>query len=109
MKVSGARTADTTVSGFRAIAWVVLLAFTLQSFITQVHIHGVFAASGSPVVAKTQAQTSNQVPSKHSAVDCPFCQAIMRAGAFSMPILSGLVLTVTWALMAAPHQLREPS
>ena len=91
-----------TAPGFRAIAWVVLLAFTLQSFVTQVHIHGAFSAS-TPAVEKLAGGSSHsKAPAQNGTSDCPFCQAITHAGAFAAPSAPGLILQISFAETAAP-------
>jgi hypothetical protein len=94
----------TKAARFRAIAWFLLLAFTLQSFITQTHIHGAFASTGGAGVVKTLANmpSHNTKTPADSPADCPFCQAIMHAGAFFAPSAPTLVQSFTWAEMVAP-------
>lgn len=94
----------TTGSRFRVIVWIVLLAFTLQSFITQTHIHGLSGGSGSAATVKVLASGSppGKAPKQDSPADCPFCQAITHAGAFSAPSAPSLILPVQLAEIAAP-------
>jgi hypothetical protein len=102
MTVSKPKSAKRAAPGFRAIAWVVLLAFTLQSFVTQVHIHGAFSA-GAPAVEKLAGGSSHsKAPAQNSTSDCPFCQAITHAGAFAAPSAPGLILQISFAETAAP-------
>jgi Protein of unknown function (DUF2946) len=91
-------------SGFRTITWLVLLAFALQSFITQTHIHGTFSSAGDAQIVKTLASVpshGSKAPAENNA-DCPFCQAITHAGAFFTPSTPTLILPVIWAEMVAP-------
>jgi hypothetical protein len=72
--------------GFRPIVWVLLLAFTVQSFITQVHIHHASAgAIAQSVNVAGDAAGRSKAPDQDSKSDCPFCQAIVHAGAFFAP------------------------
>lgn len=104
MSRAAARTAGTTGSGFRAITWLVLLAFALQSFITQTHIHGAFGSAGDTQIVKTLTGApshNNKAPAENQA-DCPFCQAITHAGAFFTPSAPALILPVTLTTTFAP-------
>ena len=103
MTVSVAKPAKITGSCFRAIVWVVLLAFTLQSLITQTHIHNVFADAGGPV-AKTLANGAlhSKRPAQDSTNYCPFCQAITHAGVFSAPSAPCLIVPISLVDTAAP-------
>jgi hypothetical protein len=104
MRTVRAKTAETKGSGLRAITWLVLLAFALQSFITQTHIHGAFGGAGDTQIVKTLADAPShhgKAPAENPA-DCPFCQAITHAGAFFTPSAPALILPVTWAEMLAP-------
>ena len=67
--------------------WMVLLAFALQSYVTQTHIHPApFAADRAPI-AQVVGAVSVQVASPlDEAVACPFCQAIAAAGALHGPV-----------------------
>lgn len=87
-------------SGVRAIAWILLVAFSLQSFVTQTHIHGAFGA-GAAVAARVNAATHKNAPLENGKAECPFCQAVVHAGAFYAPAAQTLVLPVSWAKMAA--------
>lgn len=63
---------------------LLLLAFTLQSYITQTHIH---PTTGPASIAAPAGQTSphGAAPADREANACPFCQAIVVAGAFFTP------------------------
>jgi len=103
MTVSKAKSAKATGSSFRSIAWVVLLAFTLQSFITQVHIHGAFAGGTPAIETLASGSAHSKVPVQNGTGDCPFCQAITHAGAFSASSPPALALPVSLAATAAPN------
>jgi hypothetical protein len=102
MTVSKPKSGKMIARGFRAIAWVVLLAFTLQSFVTQVHIHGAFGAGAAGVETPASGLSHSKAPSQNGTSDCPFCQAITHAGAFAAPSAPGVILLVSFAEMAAP-------
>ncbi len=79
----------------RLVVFVSAIAFVLQSFIAQTHIHArneairdnvEFAAVSSPAHGKT--------PINNGTQDCPFCQAIVHAGAFLTPTPPFLALPV---------------
>jgi hypothetical protein len=71
-------------------------AFVLQSYVTETHIHGddavqVRALGPHIKVATRDASTRlagsdrKDRPSKNDPVSCPFCQAMLQAGAFLTP------------------------
>jgi hypothetical protein len=103
MTATAARQTKNTGSRFRAIGWVVLFAFTLQSFITQTHIHGVFSG-GNTEAAKVRASGSphGKAPKQNSSAGCPFCQAITHAGVFAAPSSPNLVLPIRLAELGTP-------
>jgi len=100
MTVSEAKTTRVRGSCFRAIAWIVLLAFALQSFITQTHIHGSSSAGATLAASAANLAGHKKAPADDGKADCPFCQAIMHAGAFYAPVAQTLVLPVSWAKIA---------
>ena len=70
------------------LALLVALAFALQSFFTQTHIHHWpqhFDASGI-VKVSTGDPTGGSAPGDSSPLDCPYCQAIAHSGLFFMPV-----------------------
>lgn len=101
MMGSEARNSRVRGSGFRAIAWILLVAFTLQSFITATHIHGAFDRGAAHATAVTDASGHNKAPADKSKRECPFCQAIVHAGAFYAPPAQILILPMSWAKIAA--------
>lgn len=98
MRTAQARTVGVRGSGFRSIVWLLLVAFTLQSFITQIHIHRAIDGAGKPAISQTLAKAPphGNTSDQNSTADCPFCQAITHAGAFSTPSAPGLLLPVVW-------------
>ena len=97
MKASVALVKERT-SGWRAIAFLILIAFTLQSFITQTHIHNATPAS----VAKIFSQSHGKVPLDDNPMDCPFCQAVAHDGALSVPSAPVLLFSAGFLELAAP-------
>jgi hypothetical protein len=84
--------------GWRFAIWLVLAAFTLQSYVVQTHIHDAAPAA----ITKAFTNTGNgKSPVDNSPMDCPFCQAAL-AGAFALPATPLLVLSAVGILLAAP-------
>ncbi len=72
-------------AGRPVVTWMVLLAFALQSYITQTHVHYAPApAVRAPMVAGAISAHS-PAPTDHEAIACSFCQAIAAAGGFVSP------------------------
>lgn len=101
MKLPEAKTTRTRGSGFRAIAWILLVAFTLQSFVTETHIHGAFQSASTTVAAVVKTEAQKNAPVDNGKAECPFCQAIVHAGAFFAPPAQILILPLSWATIAA--------
>jgi len=84
-----ARTSPIRSAARFALTLVALFAFTVQSVVTQIHVHGAAAGNTASVaLGKTQ-------PGKLPADDqsnCPICQAIMHAGNFTAPVVAVLPL-----------------
>ncbi|MGD0142326.1 MAG: hypothetical protein ABSC92_04145, partial [Rhizomicrobium sp.] len=72
--------------------FVAVLAFALQSYIAQTHIHAESQALGGMVKIATTSP-SGKAPVDHSQADCPFCQAVVHVGAI---------------VVSAPPLLRSP-
>jgi hypothetical protein len=73
MDIAETKSAETK-RGWRFAIWLVLVAFTLQSYVVQTHIHDTAA------VAISKAFTSaghGKSPVDNSPMDCPFCQAAL--------------------------------
>jgi hypothetical protein len=88
----------------RLLACLILVAFTLQSYVAQTHIHDAGPASigkalDAPVLNKAPGGKS---PLDNSPVDCPFCQAVAHDGIFFIPASPLLFLSSVWIEMAAP-------
>jgi hypothetical protein len=102
MRISGAKTARVGESSFRAITWIVLLAFTLQSHSMQTHIHGALGDRLALAATLTNAPAHKNAPAENGTADCPFCQAIVHAAAFYAPSAPSLVLPISRAKAAVP-------
>lgn len=83
-------------AGRLVLTWMVLLAFALQSYITQTHVHHAPTAAGrAPMVALVGATSAlSPAPADHEAIACPFCQAIAAAGGFFTPAPVAIFLLV---------------
>ncbi|MGH6888572.1 MAG: hypothetical protein ACREHF_05175 [Rhizomicrobium sp.] len=77
-------------AGWRAVTLVVVLAFTLQSYITQTHLHAQSHAGAAQVTL--DAPHHGKTPLDEGVGACPFCQATVHAGAFFVPSSPVLVL-----------------
>lgn len=76
-------------AGWRAVTIVLLLAFTLQSFVTQTHLHALPPAGAHTAL---EAPHHGKTPLDEGQAACPFCQATVHAGAFFAPATPVLVL-----------------
>jgi len=65
-------------------ALLLLMTFSVQSYLTQTHIH--FAPS------MAQKQAPGKLPSKDDPANCPVCQEMMQAGHFVTPAAASLLL-----------------
>lgn len=69
---------------------VAALAFFVQSFVTQTHIHGVpVGAAKATVIAFHDNGTDKQrdpFPAKGDPANCPLCQEIAHAGHYTAPV-----------------------
>ena len=92
-------------SGARlAITLFALLAFTIQSYVTQVHIHGTARIGGATLAldkSATQQQSPGKAPPGDDPANCPICQQILHAGSFVAPSAAAFVpLTLTASIVA---------
>ncbi len=97
MRISAARTkvmrAARGEQRLRVFTLILALAFALQSFVTQTHIHGLGPAPSAPGIAKlVKGPASNPSPLDTSDNACAFCQAIAHSGAFFAPAAPVLLL-----------------
>lgn len=95
------RAADTRRQGWwRPVTWVLLIAFTLQSYVAQTHIH--WLVQDSAGIAKALGKVSpGKLPDENRATDCPFCQAVLHAGAFYTPLSPNVLPPAIWVELAA--------
>jgi hypothetical protein len=83
----------------RVLSLALLVAFALQSYATQIHIHATPHGTGqASAIEKTPA--NGKAPFENGTANCPFCQAIAHAGVFFGPAAPLLVLPA-WAVNAA--------
>lgn len=76
-----------TMTGGRSrflLALLLLMTFSLQSYLTQTHIH--FAPS------LTQKGAPGKLPGKDDPANCPVCQEMVQAGHFVTPAAAALLL-----------------
>ena len=85
--------------GRLCVTWIVLLAFALQSYITQTHVHHASSTADRAPIVKIvgQAASHGAAPRGDGTADCPFCQAMVVAGAFFTPTAPILSPLVGWA------------
>ncbi|MEP6604775.1 MAG: hypothetical protein ABJA60_01505 [Nitrosospira sp.] len=86
------------VMGWRLIVALVVLGFSLQSFVVQTHIHD----SGRMANFFAKGLNHDKSPLGNAPLDCPFCQAVAHADAFFMPAALLLFLSQAWLELAAP-------
>ncbi len=98
MRKGATRTLSRGQSGWRALTWILVLAFGLQSYITQTHIHGTASAFDIPAAGKILSKTPAPAnpDDRNDASTCPLCQAIVHAGVFFAPAALAIVLPVSW-------------
>ncbi len=98
MKITGAMFGWNTGLSWRFVACFLLIAFTLQSYITQTHIH-----NGTPAaISKIVTGSHGKAPVDDNPMDCPFCQAVAHNGPFFLPAAPLLLLSAVWTELAAP-------
>ncbi|MEI9993965.1 MAG: DUF2946 family protein [Rhizomicrobium sp.] len=80
----------------RALVFLTLLAFALQGFVTQTHIH--LPSSGGPALADlfdgkaAPSPGQDKSPSKNDPANCPLCQSFASAGHFVTPAAAATLL-----------------
>ena len=82
----------------RLVVSLLLIAFSLQSYVAQTHIH---ETAAKPAVLIHHPGHNSPVGS--SPFDCPFCQVVTHAGSFLMPEATIPLLAVQWAEMMPPQ------
>ena len=72
----------------RVVVLLTLVAFTLQGFLTQTHIHQI-ASGGAPAVDVFDGLPTpvkgDKAPAKNTEQTCPLCQQFASAGSFVTP------------------------
>src|SRR5580658_4621167 len=91
--------AKTLTQRWRLAIWVLLAAFSLQAYVTQVHIHDSVATTVSKSIANVGHGKSS---GDNNPIDCPFCQAVAQAGAFALPATPLLLLSFAGIWLSAP-------
>ena len=78
------------------MALLVAIAFALQCFLTQTHIHGLPQHPELLAHVKLGASTpaGGETPADNSPLDCPYCQAVAHSGFFFTPAAPLLRLPV---------------
>jgi hypothetical protein len=71
----------------RALVLLTLVAFTLQGFLTQTHIHRIASNGAAPAVDVFDGipVKDDKAPTKNTDQNCPLCQQFASAGAFVTP------------------------
>jgi hypothetical protein len=89
-----------------AITFFVLLAFTLQTYVIQTHIHGMAGFGVAAVkldLGKSAAreQRPDKLPPANDPANCPICQEILHTGYYVTPSVAVLPLPAV-AVSIAP-------
>jgi len=83
-----------------AATWILILAFALQSYVTQTHFH----PATIQVVAHSSVHTAP--PGGSEEVACPLCQAVASAGAFVATDSVATLPIGAWAAFACRAPVR---
>lgn len=77
-----------------AISLFVMLAFGLQSYITQTHIHLApdSTASYAKLLSQSGKEKQDKFPANGDPANCPICQEILHSGQFVTPAAAVLLL-----------------
>jgi hypothetical protein len=96
MKTAATRPAGTK-NRWRFAIWLILAAFTLQSYVVQTHIHD----TGSAAISRAFTHAGHgKSPVDNSPLDCPFCQAAL-SGALALPAVPLVFLSTAGIFLAA--------
>jgi len=77
-----------------AITFFALFAFAVQSYVTQVHIHGAPHVAAGYALDKDVGQKPDKFPPSDDPANCPICQEILHAGHYVTPSAAILPLPV---------------
>jgi hypothetical protein len=109
-KASALRSRTTGLSGWRlVVVYTALLAFALQSYVIQTHIH--FAPAAALAGDHGANGHHDKFPANDDPANCPICQEILHSGQFITPSAQFLlpptfaVSTITLVDQALPHIL----
>jgi len=93
MKVAAARHKGVrrTNAASRLLAFITVLAFALQSFIIQTHIHS-GSLTGPAAISAASSPSHSKDSHNKSPADCPLCQAVAHTGAFLTPTAAAMLL-----------------
>jgi hypothetical protein len=97
------------------VVLISLLAFGLQSYVTQTHIHFKTDTFGSYASLNKQKPAGpDKYPGSGDPSNCPICQEIAHTGHFVMPSAAALslpnsALTVATVVMTIPPAAQRPS
>ncbi len=84
-----------------ALTWAVLIAFALQSYVTQTHVHWETVA---PAASSAGSAIQSPQPGDSEATACPLCQAVAAAGAF----VGAAPIAVSWPVVRAAVAVPPP-
>jgi len=87
-------------AGRLAITLFALLAFSLQSYVTQIHIHGASWATSATLDTGKSPQPV-KAPAGDDQNTCPVCQVIAHAGQFVTPSAVAFILPALAAFHVA--------
>ena len=82
--------------------FLLVLAFALQSYLTQTHIHGVASAPVQPCAVNCVVHAPLNPVHDETTANCAFCQAIVQAGAFSTPTALTILVSQAWVQASLP-------
>ena len=93
------------------ISLFLLIAFSVQTYIAQTHIHGSVSVdrlvAAYPATSVVETRHDPGLPSEDDQANCLLCQAVAHAHAFSVPVLAALSLPVQTVLaVVAPFSSR---
>jgi hypothetical protein len=97
------------------VVLVTLLAFGLQSYVTQTHIHLKAGTFGSYSSLNKETQPRNdKFPGSGDPANCPICQEIAHTGQFLTPsaaalLLPVLAISIIAVVTAIPLSAQRPS
>ena len=86
-----------------AVTLVALLAFVLQTFVVQTHIHGVAQVAAAPLGVEQSAGHGTQpdkFPPGDDPANCPICQELLHAGSFVTPTAAALLVSTVATTIA---------